>query len=126
MACILIVDDNPVNRKLAAHLLKHAGHTPLEAGSALEGIRIATESHPELVLMDIEMPEMDGVAALAKLRSDPTTATIKVLALTARAMKGDKEALLDAGFDAYLSKPIRYKEFLNAVEGLLGGTTQTG
>lgn len=121
MARILIVEDNPVNMKLASRVLEYAGHEVLQAEEALEGLRLARERQPDLVLMDIMLPGMDGVTALESLRADSATANLKVAALTAYAMKGDRENLLEAGFDGYFAKPIRHKEFLAGVAALLGG-----
>lgn len=119
MSRILIVEDNPFNMKLAARLLEYAGHEVIQAEDAVEGLRLARERQPELVLMDIMLPGMDGVAALGELRADPATANLKVAALTAYAMKGDRERLLDAGFDGYFAKPVSHKEFLAGVADLL-------
>lgn len=119
MAKILVVDDDTFNLKLAVTVLTQAGHEVLSAGGGEEGVALALASTPELVLMDVQMPGMDGVAALKRLRADPRTARLKVAALTALAMKGDRQLLLQAGFDAYLEKPIRYKEFLASVAALL-------
>ena len=121
MACILIVEDNPVNMKIVARVLEYAGHEVLTAAEAVEGLRLARERRPDLVLMDIMLPGMDGVDALKELRADAATAKLKVAALTAYAMKGDRERLLGAGFDGYFSKPIRHKEFIAGVAAILGG-----
>ncbi len=121
MACILIVEDNPVNMKIVARVLEYAGHEVLKAAEAVEGLRLARARLPDLVLMDIMLPGMDGVAALKELRADAATAKLKVAALTAYAMKGDRERLLGAGFDGYFSKPIRHKEFIASVAAMLGG-----
>jgi two-component system cell cycle response regulator DivK len=108
---ILIVDDNEQNRKLARDVLRHAGVRTLEAGGGFEGISLATEHRPDLVLMDIRMPDMNGTEALRKLRGDERTAAIRVVALTSSTMKGDRERFLADGFDGYLEKPIRVREF---------------
>jgi two-component system cell cycle response regulator DivK len=121
MACILIVDDNATNLKLAVRLLEHAGHAVLGANDGPAGLQLARDRLPDLVLMDIQMPGMDGVAALRELRADPAIARIRVVALTALAMTGDRESLLAAGFDAYLAKPIRHQEFLAMIEQMLNG-----
>jgi CheY-like chemotaxis protein len=92
----------------------------LSAAGGAEGVAAALAHAPDLVLMDVQMPGMDGVSALRRLRAEPRTAALKVVAFTALAMKGDAERLLAEGFDGYLEKPIRYKEFLGAVERLLG------
>jgi two-component system cell cycle response regulator DivK len=123
MACILIVEDNPTNMKLAAYLLEHAGHAVLKAEDAVAGLRLAHEQHPDLMLMDIQLPGMDGVSALKELRAESDTAQLKVAALTAYAMKGDRERLLAAGFDGYFAKPIHHKEFLAGVGAMLDGAS---
>jgi len=123
MARILVVDDDARNLRLALAVLEQAGHEALSAEGGAEGIAVAQSRAPHLVLMDIQMPDMDGGTALRRLRADPRTATLKVAALTALAMKGDRERLLSEGFDGYLEKPIRYKEFLAAVTALLEGVT---
>ena len=121
MAKILVVDDDARNLRLAITALEQAaGHEVLSAEGGAEGIEAALGHAPDLVLMDVQMPGMDGVSALRRLRSEPRTAALKVIALTAFAMKGDAEGLLAEGFDGYLGKPIRYKEFLGEVERLLG------
>jgi two-component system cell cycle response regulator DivK len=122
MACILIVEDNPTNMKLVSRLLQYAGHAVLKAGDAVEGLRLAHEHHPDLVLMDIQLPGMDGITALKELRADTETARIKVAALTALAMRGDRERLLGEGFDGYFAKPFHLREFLAGVGAILDGT----
>ena len=121
MAKILVVDDDARNLRLAVTALEQSGHEVLSAAGGAEGIEAALALAPDLVLMDVQMPGMDGVAALRRLRADPRCASIKVAALTALAMKGDRERLLAEGFDGYLEKPIRYKEFLASVAALLEG-----
>ena len=122
MARILVVDDDARNLRLAATVLEQAGHEVLGAEGGAEGIAAALAHAPDLILMDVPMPGMDGVAALRRLRAEPRTAALKVAALTALAMKGDAERLLAEGFDGYLEKPIRYKTFLAAVETMLRGS----
>jgi two-component system cell cycle response regulator DivK len=112
---ILIVDDNEKNVKLARHVLRFAGFRTLEAGTAGEGVSLAAEHLPDLVLMDIRLPDMDGVGALRRLKEDERTAGIPVVALTSFAMKGDCERFIAAGFDGYLEKPITVREFPNQV-----------
>ena len=121
MAKILVVDDDPRNLTLAVTVLEQAGHEVLSAGSGAEGIAAAHAPAPDLVLMDVQMPGMDGITVLKRLRAEPRTAALKVVALTALAMKGDRERLIKEGFDGYLEKPIRYKEFLASVAALLEG-----
>lgn len=120
MAKILVVDDDARNLRLAVAALEQAGHEVLSAEGGAEGIEAALAHAPDLVLMDLQMPDVDGVSALRRLRAEPRTAALKVVALTGLAMKGDRERLLAEGFDGYIEKPIRYKEFLGVVERLLG------
>lgn len=108
---VLIVEDNEKNLKLARDLLQFRGFRTLEAGTATEGIGLAGEYRPDLVLMDIQLPDMDGASALKRLRAEPLTAGLRVVALTAFAMGEDRERLLAAGFDGYISKPIDVKQF---------------
>jgi len=119
MAKILVVDDDARNLRLAVTVLEQGGHEVLSAEGGAEGVEAALAHAPGLVLMDVQMPGMDGVSALRRLRAEPRTAALKVVALTALAMKGDAERLLAEGFDGYLKKPIHYKEFLANVTALL-------
>jgi two-component system, cell cycle response regulator DivK len=112
---ILIVEDNDKNLKLVRDILQFKGYRTLEAGTAGEGIELAAAHTPNLVLMDIQLPDMDGVTALGKLRAAGTTAAIPVIALTAFAMKDDRARLLAAGFDGYISKPVDIKTFPDEV-----------
>jgi len=112
---VLIVDDNEKNLRLARDVLRFAGLQTLEAMTAAEGVRLAAVHLPDLVLMDVRLPDMDGPAALVQLRSEPRTAGIPVVAVTSSAMMGDRERLLAAGFDGYLEKPISVKEFAEQV-----------
>ena len=121
MSRILVVDDDPRNLRLAIAVLEKAGYEVLSADGGAEGVAMASAHLPDVILMDVLMPRVDGIAALARLRGDPRTAAIKVAALTALAMQGDRERLLAEGFDAYMSKPIRYKPFLATVAALLAG-----
>ncbi len=119
---ILIVEDNPANMKLASSLLKKNGYETFEAFDADTGISIAKEQSPDLILMDIQLPGMDGLTATGILKKDPATKSIPIIALTAFAMKGDEEKMLAAGCDGYIPKPIRYKEFLATVDSFLAGS----
>jgi two-component system cell cycle response regulator DivK len=119
MAKILVVDDDARNLRLAVTVLEQAGHEVLSAAGGAEGVEAAHAHAPDLILMDVQMPGMDGIAALRRLRAEPRTAALRVVALTALAMKGDRERLLAEGFDGYLRKPIRYKGFLASVAALL-------
>jgi two-component system cell cycle response regulator DivK len=124
MARILVVDDDPRNLRLAVIVLEQAGHEVLSAEGGAQAIEAALAHLPDLVLLDVQMPGMDGIDVLARLRSAPRTASLKVVALTALAMKGDAERLLAEGFDAYLEKPIRYKEFRASVAALLAAKSE--
>ena len=119
MARILIVEDNPANMKLACLLMHNAGHTTLSAVDAETGLTLARTGRPDLILMDIQLPGMDGLAATAILKRDTATKAIPVIALSALAMKADKERSQTAGCDAYLVKPLRYKELYEVMDHLL-------
>ena len=116
---ILIVEDNEKNRKLVRDVLQFRGYQTLEAETAEEGIRLAQESRPALILMDIQLPGMNGIEALGRLRADPRTKKIPVIAVTASAMTHDRQKIMAAGFDGYQSKPINVKEFVVAVREML-------
>ena len=119
MLRILVIEDSPVNMALTVAILENAGHAVLQADHAVEGIEIARREQPDLVLMDIQLPDLDGLAATRMLKSDPRTAKLPVIALTAFAMKGDEDETRAAGCDGYVTKPIRYKQFLAEVEAVL-------
>jgi two-component system cell cycle response regulator DivK len=115
LATILVVEDNAANMKLAMFVLTSAGHAVLGAADAETGLALARSEQPNLILMDIHLPGMDGLAALALLKNDEATRAIPVLVLTALAMKGDEERIRAAGCDGYIAKPIDYKNFLASV-----------
>lgn len=115
MATVLVVEDNVANMTLASVLLTSAGHTVLSAADAEAGITIARTQHPDLILMDIQLPGMDGLEATAILKQGEATRPIPVIALTALAMKGDEERIRAAGCDGYIAKPMRYQEFLATI-----------
>ena len=119
MANVLVVEDNPTNMKLAVTLLESAGHHVMVASDAEAGLAIARAELPDLILMDIQLPGMDGLEATMQLKRDDATRTIPVIALTALAMKGDEERIRAAGCDGYIAKPMRYQEFLETVSGQL-------
>jgi two-component system cell cycle response regulator DivK len=110
-ALVLIVDDNEKNVKLARDVLQFAGFRTLEAASGGEGVSLAVEHLPDVILMDIRLPDMDGTDAARQLKQQERTARIPVVALTSFAMKGDRERFLAEGFDGYLEKPISVTEF---------------
>jgi len=114
--CILVVEDNEKSMKLFRDLLQAKGYSTLEAGTGEAALELARLHIPALVLMDVQLPGIDGIEALARLRQDTRTASIPVLALTAQAMHGDRERFLEAGFADYLSKPVDVAELLRAVE----------
>jgi len=122
MAKILIVEDNIDNMSLLEFLLQSAGHAVLTATDAEAGLTLARDEQPNLILMDIHLPGMDGLEATGLLKRDAATRAIPVIALTALAMKGDEDRIRAAGCDGYISKPIRYKEFLETVVAQLAQT----
>ncbi len=118
---ILIIEDNVKNLKLIRDLLQFHGYPTLEAETGEAGVELARERHPALILMDVQLPGMDGRAALKVLKADAHTRHIPIIALTAYAMKGDREGLLAEGFDGYMAKPIEIKELPKVVERHLHG-----
>ncbi len=119
MAKILIIEDNPANMKLATLLMSKAGHTASCAVDAETGLTLARADRPDLILMDIQLPGMDGLAATRLLKNDPATAAIPIIALTSMAMKDDQAKTRAAGCDAYIAKPLRYRELYAAIDTLL-------
>jgi two-component system cell cycle response regulator DivK len=122
VARVLIIEDNPANMTLATFLLQSAGHVVLAARDAESGLTLARDEQPDLVLMDIQLPGMDGLEATALLKSDDATRDIPVVALTALAMKGDEERIRAAGCDGYIAKPLAYKDFLATIAAQLAKT----
>ncbi len=120
MSVILIVEDNEKNMKLVRDVLQFKGYQTLEAATAKEGLKLAREERPDLVLMDIQLPDMDGIAALAHLRADGLTQSIPVLAVSASVMPDDQQRIVASGFDAYITKPISVKSFIETVERFIG------
>ncbi len=119
MKMILIIEDNEKNLKLVRDVLQVKGYATIEAGNAEDGIKLASERKPDLILMDIQLPGMSGIDALAVLRGNPGTATIPVVAVTASVMQQDRNKITEAGFNAYVGKPINLKEFLDTVRRVL-------
>jgi len=119
MAKVLVVEDNPANMKLTSLLLHNAGHSVLSAVDAETGLRLARAEQPDLILMDIQLPGMDGLTATTILKGDPATASIPVIALSALAMKADEERSQTAGCDAYIAKPLRYRGLYAVLDRLL-------
>jgi two-component system, cell cycle response regulator DivK len=122
MATVLVVEDNPANMTLATFLLKSAGYAVLSATDAEAGLALARTKQPDLVLMDIQLPGMDGLEACAILKKSEATRDIPVIALTALAMKGDEERIRAAGCDGYIAKPLAYREFLATIAARLQKT----
>ena len=120
MSVILIVEDNEKNMKLVRDVLQFKGYQTLEAATAKEGLKLAREERPDLVLMDIQLPDMDGIAALAHLRADGLTQKIPVLAVSASVMPDDQQRIAASGFDTYITKPINVKSFIETVERFIG------
>jgi len=118
-AKILIVEDNEKNMKLVRDVLQVKGYATLEAVTGEDGVRLAGEHKPDLVLMDIQLPGISGIDALKVLRADPATAAIPVIAVTASVMQQDRNQITEAGFDGYIGKPLNLKEFLDAVRAML-------
>jgi two-component system cell cycle response regulator DivK len=116
---ILIIEDNEKNRKLARDVLQVKGYNTIESETAEEGLKLAVEKSPALILMDILLPGMDGITALKQLRADPTTKNIRVIAFTASAMTNNRTSMLAEGFDGYQTKPISLKDFLGEVQRVL-------
>ena len=116
---ILVVEDNDQNRKLVRDVLTFKGYEIIEAETGEEGVRLAQQRHPSLVLMDIRLPGIDGIEALRRLRADEATRRISIMAVTASVMTVDRQRITDAGFDAFQSKPLKVKDFVAAVERLL-------
>ncbi|WP_151634690.1 response regulator [Noviherbaspirillum aerium] len=120
MAKILIIEDSPANMKLAVLLVGSAGHSSLQAEDARKGIALARDELPDLILMDMQLPDMDGMEATAILKADAATRRIPVVALTASAMKGDRERMLASGCDGYIEKPIDFAVFVAEINAILG------
>jgi len=116
---ILIIEDNEKNRRLVRDVLQFKGYETIESETGEEGVELARSRQPALVLMDIQLPGIDGITALKRLREDPATRGIRVMAVTASAMTQDRQTILASGFDGYQSKPINVRSFLEAVQELL-------
>ncbi|MDM0113233.1 response regulator [Variovorax sp. J22R133] len=119
MSTILIVEDNEKNMKLMRDILQHSGHTALEAVTGEEGVRLAIEHRPDLILMDIQLPGMGGIAALKLIRGEPALNAVPVVAVSASVMPDDQRNISGSGFDAYMLKPVSLRPFLAVVERLL-------
>jgi CheY-like chemotaxis protein len=123
---ILIIEDNEKNRRLARDVLQVKGYKTIESETAEEGLKLAAEQAPALILMDIQLPGMDGITAMKQLKADPKTRRIPVIAITASAMTNNRQAMLAEGFDGYQTKPISLKDFLGEVQRVLlaGGNSE--
>jgi two-component system cell cycle response regulator DivK len=119
MLQVLIVEDTPLNMELVVTILRQAGHVPHTADTAAQGLALAQTQRPDVILMDVQLPDMDGLAATRLLKANPATCGIPVIALTAFAMKGDEERSIAAGCDGYVTKPVRYKELLATLEAVV-------
>jgi two-component system cell cycle response regulator DivK len=124
MSLILIIEDNEKNLKLVRDVLQVKGYETIEAGTAEDGIALARSRNPDLVLMDIQLPGMNGIDALKVLRADAATARIPVIAVTASVMQQDRNLITEAGFDGYIGKPINLKEFVDTVRAMVEGETK--
>ena len=116
---VLIVVDNEKNRKLVRDTLQFKGYRTIEAETGEDGVRLAREQQPALILMDIQLPGIDGITALGQLRADPATRAIPVIAVTASVMAQDRQKIVSAGFDAFQGKPISVRDFLATVQRML-------
>lgn len=120
MSKVLIAEDNPVNRELLRELLETRGHSVTEACDGQEALERIEESRPDILFLDLDMPVLDGFATVRRIRENPATAALTVLAVTAYAMQGDREKVLTSGFDGYLSKPIQSRLLFEEMERFLG------
>jgi two-component system, cell cycle response regulator DivK len=116
---ILIIEDNEKNRKLCRDVLQVKGYKTIESETAEEGLKLALERSPDLILMDIQLPGMDGITAMKQLKADPNTQSIPIIAITASAMTNNRTTMLAEGFDGYQTKPISLKDFLSEVQRVL-------
>jgi two-component system, cell cycle response regulator DivK len=119
MSTILIIEDNEKNMKLVRDILQHGGHTTLETPSGSEGVRLASQHRPDLILMDIQLPDIDGIEALRLIRTDRSLDAVPVLAVSASVMPDDLRQIVASGFDAYVTKPIALKDFVATVRRFL-------
>jgi len=122
MSLILIVEDNDKNMKLVRDVLQVDGYTTLEAVTGEDGVALAQQRKPDLILMDIQLPGINGIEALRILRADAATASIPIIAVTASVMQQDRTMITEAGFDAYVGKPLNLKEFRQAVRYAIEGS----
>jgi two-component system, cell cycle response regulator DivK len=123
-ATILIVEDNEKNMKLVRDILQHKGYATLEAVNGEEGVRLALTRRPDLVLMDIQLPDIDGIAALREIRKDASLDAMPVIAVSASVMPDDQQKIVTSGFDAFITKPINLRQFFETVQRLLASGRQ--
>lgn len=123
MTTVLIAEDNAINRELLREILEARGCTVLEACDGQEALAMIEQSHPDMVLMDVGMPILDGFAAVHKIRQNPRRASLRVVACTAYAMQGDREKILSSGFDGYLSKPVNAQALAEELRRLTGSVS---
>ena len=126
MSTILIVEDNEKNLKLVRDVLQHRGHATVEAKTGRDGLRLARETKPDLILMDIQLPDIDGISALRALRAETAFERTAMIAISTSAMPGDQQKIIASGFDAYITKPINVKQFIEIVEGHLANAQDPG
>jgi len=119
MKTILIVEDNEKNMKLVRDILRHNGHATIEATTGGDGVRLASEKKPDLILMDIQLPDIDGIEALNRIRKDASLDAVAVIAVSASVMPDDQQKIVTSGFDAFVTKPINLKQFLETVKRFL-------
>ena len=119
MSKILIVEDNEKNMKLVRDILRHNGHATLEAATGGEGVRLALTEQPDLILMDIQLPDIDGIEVLRRIRENPTLDAVPVVAVSASVMPDDQQKIVNSGFDAFITKPINLKQFQETVQRFL-------
>ena len=119
MKKILIVEDNEKNMKLVRDILRHQGYETLEAVNGLDGVRLAEQQQPDLVLMDIQLPDIDGIEALRRIRAEPALDRVPVIAVSASVMPDDQQKIISSGFDAFITKPINLKQFVETVQRFL-------
>jgi|SRR5688572_24231799 two-component system cell cycle response regulator DivK len=126
MSTILIVEDNDKNLKLVRDVLQYRGHTTIAAMTGHEGLRLARQERPQLILMDIQLPDIDGISALRELRADTSLEGIAILAISASVMPDEQQKIIASGFDAYITKPINVKQFIETVERHLAKAQDSG
>jgi len=121
MSTILIVEDNEKNMKLVRDILRHKGHATLEAATGEDGVRLALQHVPALILMDIQLPDIDGIEALRRIREHAALEATPVVAVSASVMPDDQQKIVSSGFDAFITKPINLKQFQDTVQQFLAG-----